>query len=223
MCFSATASFSAAAVLGTLGYFSGKLVTNKRQIFLALVPFIFAFQQLLEGFIWLSQSDFGIFHNFPEYGKFFFLFIAISVWPVWISLSLLAVEKDPIRYKLLSLLLFIGVVYNLMMMLEFWQGANDPGINIIGHSIQYVLPSRHSDIYYGAYLSAILIPPFVSSLRYAWVFGILNMIGLAVAQYFYSETFISVWCFFAAIMSVSLYFIFRENFASSSADVHETE
>ena len=52
---------------------------------------------------------------------------------------------------------------------------------------------------------------FLSSLRHAWIFGILVAIAYVIAEYFYVATFISVWCFFAAIVSLFIYKILRDN------------
>jgi hypothetical protein len=54
MCFSATASFGAAVVLGTIGIVAMSKAGTKPQRLLAAIPLIFAVQQVTEGLIWLS-------------------------------------------------------------------------------------------------------------------------------------------------------------------------
>ena len=57
MCFSASASFTAAAVLMPLGLYSTHLArTNKQPHYvpLALTPFFFGVQQLVEGLEWTA-------------------------------------------------------------------------------------------------------------------------------------------------------------------------
>lgn len=212
MCFSATASFTAAALLTAVGCVNLKLLSERKQYFLSAIPFLFAFQQFVEGFLWLSAGDPSQFINYSHIGKYLFLTVAILIWPIWIPLSLFAVEKISLRKKLLGAVLLIGLVYNVLIISNYFKGANDASVAIIGHSIQYQLPDAHNFYFYAAYLAAVLIPPFISSLNLVWVLGILNFVGLLVAQYFYEVTFISVWCFFAAVISISLYYIFRANF-----------
>lgn len=53
MCFSATASFTASAVLGITGIATLRQVKFKSLIFLACLPLLFAIQQFNEGLIWL--------------------------------------------------------------------------------------------------------------------------------------------------------------------------
>ncbi|MFY7803698.1 MAG: hypothetical protein ACOVQ7_09740, partial [Limnoraphis robusta] len=59
------------------------------------------------------------------------------------------------------------------------------------------------------YLFIIVIPFFLSSQNWLRCFGLIILISFLLAQAFYFITFVSVWCFFAAILSGSLYFRFR--------------
>ena len=54
MCFSATASFSAGAVLLGIGALTVKSSHRRREMPLAAIPLLFAIQQLTEGVIWLT-------------------------------------------------------------------------------------------------------------------------------------------------------------------------
>jgi len=51
MCFSATASFSAGAILLGLGTLTLKSARRPRELVLAAIPLLFAIQQLIEGVI----------------------------------------------------------------------------------------------------------------------------------------------------------------------------
>lgn len=212
MCFSSTASFAAAGALGVAGFFTMKLVTNKRQMLLAVIPFLFALQQLAEGAIWIAHDNPGTLESVVYLSKYVFMFIAIFTWPVWIPLALWAVEGEADRRKWLAGLVAIGILYDALILFELIKASAGATVQVIGHSIQYQLPVEHGMVYATLYCLATVLPPFVSSLRYMWVLGIFNVIGLAVANYLYTQTFISVWCFFAAIVSIILYLIFRANY-----------
>ena len=54
MCFSATASFSAGAVLLGIGKLTVQSAHRRREMPLAAIPLLFAIQQLSEGVIWLT-------------------------------------------------------------------------------------------------------------------------------------------------------------------------
>ena len=56
MCFSATASFSAGALLLGIGVLTLRLASRPREWPIAAIPLLFAVQQLSEGVIWLTFS-----------------------------------------------------------------------------------------------------------------------------------------------------------------------
>jgi hypothetical protein len=56
MCFSATASFSAASITAVIGVATLWQVKHRRELLLAAIPLIFAFQQAIEGALWLHLS-----------------------------------------------------------------------------------------------------------------------------------------------------------------------
>ena len=56
MCFSATASFSAGAVLTGLGAVSLSKASSPREYPFASIPLLFGIQQITEGFVWLSMT-----------------------------------------------------------------------------------------------------------------------------------------------------------------------
>lgn len=59
------------------------------------------------------------------------------------------------------------------------------------------------------YLLCTCIPLLLSSHRLVQAFGAVMLAGYLVSGYLYFESFISVWCFFAAANSTLLYFYFK--------------
>ena len=57
MCFSASISFTTAAVLTVAGVITLKNTSNKKEYILASFPLIFALQQFVEGLSWLYLKD----------------------------------------------------------------------------------------------------------------------------------------------------------------------
>lgn len=210
MCFSAEASFTGAVLLGTatiLNIF--KIRGRWLLLWLALVPLFFAFQQLNEGFLWLSIGSGRIFSHSTSIEKYVFLFFALFFWPVWIPLCLFIPEQINWRKKVLGALLTAGILYDLILLYTFstiWPNQH-VGVQIVGHSIQYMLPIEHNIPLGALYGLVTIFPPFFSSLKYAWLLGQANIIGFAVAYYFYYEAYVSVWCFFAAWISLCIYFV----------------
>jgi len=56
MCFSATASFVASGVIGSIGLATLRHVREPRTLLFAAVPMLFAVHQFTEGFVWLGLN-----------------------------------------------------------------------------------------------------------------------------------------------------------------------
>jgi hypothetical protein len=204
MCFSAIVSFSTAAGLSLLGIATISRTTSKREVLLATFPCLFALQQTLEGFVWLgkSNSDLSSIDSIATYG---FLLFASLIWLVLSPLSIYYLEQDLNRKRsllgltvgglLLGSYLFGWIIYhgvnpqtfsgNLFYDLSFI-----PGYEVIKY----------------LYLIVIVLPFSIAQSTSLKIFGGLVMISFILSQIFFQVTMVSVWCFFAAVLSGGLYF-----------------
>ncbi len=206
MCFSTEASFSAAIILGGIGCATAKAASNKNFYILASIPLLFAFQQLSEGLIWYSFAYHHLPASFLQLAMKFYLTLAFLVWPIWIPLALFVVEGMAWRRMLIGAALFAGCCLsfvNLSFALK-----QEVVVQIVNHSLQYTGNIPNQTIIYPL---IVLIPCFLSSLKNMYLFGLLVSAGYFLANYFYQTTFVSVWCFFAAIVSLLIYKILRDN------------
>lgn len=213
MCFSAEASFAGAALVGLIGILN-VCTASKKQLLFACIPFWFAIQQLIEGFIWLAYTyGIGSYEHVAYAGKFAYLAIAFGVWPFWISLSLLPLETIRWRRLVLWLLLATGAIYSIMRLALLLYGWSDGDIqtNIVGQHIVYLFPVEYLMLTGIMYIVLTLLPQFISSYRGIIFLGIGNTLGFIAAYYLYSVAFVSVWCFFAAWVSLGTYTILRLN------------
>ena len=78
MCFSAAASFSAAAVCGGTGALTLPRA-KKPDLMLAFIPVIFGLHQTLEGFVWLTRAE-GV----GRCAGYSFATIAFCLWPSFV-------------------------------------------------------------------------------------------------------------------------------------------
>lgn len=210
MCFSATASFTAAALLGAIQIAMLRLPLRKSCLFLALIPGLFGLQQLIEGFVWLYLGDPNA-YPLLKFTPYAYLFFAILFWPIWIPFSAWSAEEVPWRRRVLFwtlIISFVLVTYYISVI-----PSTIISVNAVGNSLQYFEPARKS-VY--IYPSIILYPIIVvtaallSSIKNLWFFGFTTGGTYLFAQYFFYYTFVSVWCFFGAIFSGILYFVLRD-------------
>lgn len=217
MCFSAPASFAAAAVLAVAGVMTVREAKQPSRLPLAVIPILFCIQQIAEGFFWLVQTD-AIAPQWERPSMLLFLVFAQVVWPVWVPLSMLLPEQNKKRRKLMWLLLGAGLLFALHAGYSLFtypvQGFVMDNhiayrINFPGNGWKWLRPT--------VYLSVTLLPALISSVRRMPLLGIAILISFIVTFMLYPDHVISIWCYFAAIISVVVLYILK------ARDTSETE
>jgi hypothetical protein len=217
MCFSADASFAAAAVLTPAGVYCTTQAFRKdrRMIPLGLVPLLFAVQQASEGFVWLALTDGDAARARPP--ALVFLFIAMILWPIWNSLCVQFVKARPAMLGTVRLLFVASFGWAWAFSPVFLDTERYLSIGLSHHSIRYdysglpvynVMPIEMVRVLYTA---SLCLPWAIvwHGERHIRVLGVLFAVSTLVTLLFYSHAFASVWCFFAAAISAYLCALFR--------------
>jgi len=109
MCFSAGASFTAGAVIAVAGVAAMTKVSRPSQRLFAGIPFLFAIQQIAEGFLWLTLQNDG--HVIlQKISTYCFLIPADVLWPILIPLAMILMEEDSKRRNILKVFLYTGIL-----------------------------------------------------------------------------------------------------------------
>jgi hypothetical protein len=202
MCFSATGSFAAAGLLAGIGLGTLARNTATRTRMFATIPLIFAAQQAAEGIVWLAMIP-GDNGPMQQAAVNVFLVIALMVWPIWLPLSLQRMERDPARRRALSALVAAGAIvagYTVLLLLR-WH----PEAHVAGHSIRYAyageLQPPSPAWCLAAYAIPTVLPFFIASASMSRTIGLALAGSLLAAVIVERDAPISVWCFFAALLS----------------------
>lgn len=210
MCFSAGASFASGAAISTIGLLAVKQVHKPSQRVLAVIPLLFGFQQLAEGCLWLTLSgtDHILIRKICTYA---FLLTAQVIWSWVIPLSVLLMEEKPGRKKILRLMVAIGIALSIYY--AFFLFFHRVSSEILDCHILYTTESPESLALptFILYLAVTIAPFFVSSIRKMYLLGIVMAFSCLAAAIFYIRYLTSVWCFFAAIISIFIYLIIRQS------------
>lgn len=201
MCFSPEASFTAGVILTAAGIYTIKSAKKKTELPLATIPLIFGIHQLMEGGVWVT-FPYPVAHTIFTY---LFVGIAYVFWPAYIPFAVLSLEKIQKNKKILRYFQIAGIVAALGMLFAILKTPVDSFVR--QNSICYNVKNITSLIGI-LYIAALTLPQFFSSDKFIRLFGIGAIVSLAISYYFYTATFASVWCFFAAILSGSIYFHF---------------
>ena len=206
MCFSATANFVGSAVLGTIGVATLTEVRHRRELLLAAMPCLFALHQLTEGFVWL-----GLDHKLPpivahDAGAAYVLY-AQGLLPFLLPLSVLLIEPTLHRRRRMLGFLVLGSVLAIYIL---WGLIAYPlQVSVRDHSIVYLNAITTTAAVAMLYVIATCGALFFSGFRTLVLLGWVNLAGLIVVMLVRRYGFTSLWCAYAAAVSVIIYFFFH--------------
>lgn len=209
MCFSATASFTSAALLLGTGAVTLRRARVARERPFAAIPLLFGIQQLTEGVLWL-----GFGWDAPMLTTVLtqiYSFFSHVLWPVYVPLAAWALQAPGPRRRALAVIWAGGIAVGTYLL--YRMVASPIVARPLGNHIDYDSPHFYVTIVMTLYLAATTASALLSDHRVMKLFGALTL-GSAIAAYLlYARWFISVWCFFAAALSVVIYL----HFAARSA------
>lgn len=208
MCFSASANFVGSAVLGAIGVATLTEVKHRREFLFAAMPLLFALHQLIEGFVWL-----GFDHKLPpivahDAGAAFVLY-AQGLLPFLLPLGVFLIEptRDK-RRRMLGFSILGGAlgVYLLWGLIAYplQISAGDNGIVYLNRITTTTLVAV---LYVIATCGALFFSGFRLLVLLAW----LNLVGLLIVMVVRRLEFTSLWCAYAAVVSIVVYFFFRNS------------
>lgn len=207
MCFSAAADLTAAAVLAPVGIITIRAARSREQLPLASIPLFFAVHQFVESFVWMGTSG-DVSHGVSSFAIYLYLVMAQMILPVFVPLALAAVE--PVRrHRRWMLLAAAGGLISAAAFghLLVTQGATAYPLE---RTMVYKTPT---DL--GLWAGLLYVNGTVFALLYASgrnlrLFGVANIVGIVMASWLRWEAVTSVWCIYAAFVSVLILLHLRE-------------
>lgn len=201
MCFSSSASFIAGTTLCVIGVASLKQAKARNEIPFAMIPLLFGIQQLTEGVIWLSFS-----HDIPQLKQamtYLYSLFSHVVWPIYVPFAIGIMESVRWRMKVLNAILVIGFTVSLFLL--YWITVGPLYAEVVSNHIVYMSPHFYSIPAMILYFTATCVSGFFSSHGFVKFLGVLLIVTLIAAQIAHSIALVSIWCFFAAILSLLVY------------------
>ncbi len=207
MCFSATASFTSAAILSGAGVYNLAIMRKKPAFWaMAAIPLFFALQQFHEGLVWLSMYMSGF---LLCYSSHTYLFFAYVFWPIWLPISLYCIEPDAKKKWYLLLFVFVGIFVAIQLYLPQFFFNNVLKVSLVDHSLAYTTHLFFVHRMYAwllgvLYLTSSSCGCFISSYKQMRPISIYGMVSFIAAYAIKSTDFISVWCFFSIGMTIPI-------------------
>ena len=126
-------------------------------------------------------------------------FFSHVLWSAYVPMAVLLIEPPGRRRIALAVVSAAGLA--LALYLRYILVALTDVARTTGQHIEYVSPHFFAAAVMTVYLLSTCIGPILSTHRMVQVFGILALLSFATVYFFYATWFISVWCFFAALLS----------------------
>ncbi|MEJ2863577.1 DUF6629 family protein [Actinomycetospora flava] len=205
MCFSATANFVGSPVVGAIGVATLTQVREPREVVFASLPLLFAIHQFAEGFVWLGLQG-QVTPGVGAAAAYFYLLYAQGVLPALMPLGVLLIEPSRRRRLRIAPFLLLGIAAGVYL---FWIDIAEPvTCRIVGHSIAYENDGSLVGLFAVAYVVAVVGAALFSGYRWIVAFGIANLTGLTATQILLASSFTSIWCAYAAVVSVMILLFF---------------
>ncbi len=202
MCFSASASFVAGSSLSVLGVAAIRNTRARNELPVAMIPLLFGIQQLIEGVIWVTFRNEA--PQLKQAMTIAFLGFAYVLWPMYVPLALGVLEGVRWRKRTLFAFLAAGIPVGLYLLHAI--ATSSLVAEVLGKHIVYVTPHPNLLIVGVLYVGATCLSCFFSSHGFLRLFGVLALLSLIAAYLVHVRALVSLWCFFAAILSLLIYF-----------------
>lgn len=206
MCFSADASFIAAAATGLAGVVALSRTSARSEWPLAAMPLFFGAQQAIEGFLWMALPAGADGAQAAQWTHMFLLF-ALVFWPVYAPVAVWLIEPDAERRRWMSVCVACGVIVALYFLWSL--GANPQMATTAGGHIVYSDDPDMPGIFRLMYPVATCGAAALSTHRAVRVLALILIFASLVAYAAYWHAFASVWCYFAAAASCVIVFQFE--------------
>ena len=200
MCLSAEVDVVAGLAVGIVGVDALRHVRRPAERALAAIPVVLAAHLLVEAFVW-----WGLDEQLPRAvvgpAAWVYLAIAFGVLPVLVPAAASGLEPMSNRRRT-RFFVAIGVGVSAVLMYAVVRGPIEATIE--GHHIEYRADLWHGGTLVALYLLATCGALLASHHRHVRWFGAANLAAACVLAWIDKTSFISLWCFWAAVASISI-------------------
>jgi hypothetical protein len=213
MCFSPEADFVAGTVVAGVGVETLRQVRVRRELIVGALPLLFGLHQLVEGFVWLGlrgQVPSGV----GNAAKEAYIVYAHAILPAIVPLGFTLLEPDRARSRLMWPLVCLGLLLGVYLL---WQITAYPvGAQPEARCIDYTTHTPNDVLIGVLYVAVTCGPALVSSRRYLRRFGLISLLGVIAVALVRADELTSLWCLYAALVSVFILEHFRRQRSSEA-------
>jgi hypothetical protein len=212
VCFSPEADAAVGVIALAVGIDALRHVRAANEIVLGSLPLLFGVHQLTEAFVWWGLED-RVAHVIQTVAVWAYLVFALALVPVLVPLAAGLVERRLGRRRIIAACGALGAAVAVGLTVPMFRGSVTATIE--RRHIEYHVEAlgrggQLTSLYVIATCGALL----ASSYRDLAGLGLANLIAVPLLVWLTVGGFVSLWCFWAAIVSVVIAFHFRRSAAS---------
>ncbi|HZQ57196.1 MAG TPA: DUF6629 family protein [Acidimicrobiales bacterium] len=199
MCFSAQADLLGGIVVGAIGVDVVRHVDRRHdQAMVAALPLLFAAHQLVEAFVWWGLQG----HVAASVGRaamWMYLLFAFVVLPVYVPTAVCVLEPRGRRRAAMIAFIGLGALVSGMLLDAMVRG---PVTATLAHyHVRYGVGLHSGTLIVVAYVVATCGSLVFSGYRDIAIFGVVNLVAVALLARLEVDGFASLWCGWAAVTS----------------------
>ncbi len=204
MCFSPEADLLTGVMVSSVGIDALRRVKHRRYLPLALLPLLFGVHQLVEALAWWGMEGRAP-SRAGEMAAWLYLAFALLVVPPLVPWAVRSAEQDARRRRLLLPFVLLGAAVGVALLPGLLNGG--AGGEVACRYIAYDAGVPYSGYLLPFYVLATCGPMLLAGNRRFALFGVANLVAVALLGGLLARGVISLWCVWAAVTSV---FIARE-------------
>lgn len=202
MCFSPQADLVGGIAISAIGVDAVRHVRRRRgHLAMAALPLILGAHQLDEAFVWWWQQG----HVPSDVGRvalWVYLLIAFVVLPIFVPLAVVQLEPTRSRRWAMAPFVAVGVVVAAVLFAAMVRGP--VGVSEHPYHLAYELQLGGGLAIVSLYVVATCGALLASGYRHVLLFGLVNVVAIAVIAKLTVDGFASVWCGWAAVTSAAI-------------------
>jgi hypothetical protein len=199
VCFSPQADVVGGIVVGAIGVDAFRHLRGRSgHLLLATLPLLLGAHQLVEAFVWWGlQGD--VPHVVGRVALWVYLLIAFVVLPVFVPVAVLAVEPTARRRWRMAPFVALGAGVTAVLLVAMLRAP----IDAVEHPyhVEYVVRISHGGFVVALYVVAVCGALLFSGYRQIEIFGLANLVAVALLAWLTLDGFASLWCGYAAVSS----------------------
>lgn len=184
-------------VVGAIGVDAFRHLRGRNShLLLAGLPLLLGAHQLDEAFVWWGLEG-HVPHEVGRVALWIYLLIAFVVVPTFVPIAVLALEPTHQRRRTMMPFVVLGAAVSAVLLAAMLRGPND--VTEHPYHLAYSINISHGGLVVALYVVATCGALLFSGYRHIEIFGVANLIAVALLAWLTIDGFASLWCAYAAL------------------------